>query len=305
MPRQLPTPLQLLGFQVYLLGLLFDTKGRVMELLEVIDITKWFLGADHPEVDGVSFRVEPGEIFGLLGPSGCGKTTTLRMIAGFEKPDVGRVFLKEVDITYWVPEKRGTGFIFQDYALFPHLTVEKNIEFALKARTTPKQRSDITELQKLLELLELLELTGLSKRFPHELSGGQQQRVAIARALAAKPALLLMDEPFSNLDASLRETTRREIRSILKKANINAILVTHDQEEALSFCDRLAVMNRGRVEQIGTPEEVYLLPQTPFTAQFLGRSNMLKGTAHGESADTELGPIAITPPQMGDVILSL
>jgi iron(III) transport system ATP-binding protein len=270
-----------------------------MELLEVIDLTKWFPGTDHPAVDGVSFRVEPGEIFGLLGPSGCGKTTTLRMIAGFEKPDGGRVFLKEEEITYWVPEKRGTGFIFQDYALFPHLTVEKNIEFALKALPPAKRGSNTKEL------MELLELTGLYRRFPHELSGGQQQRVAIARALAAKPALLLMDEPFSNLDASLRDTTRREIRTILKKANINAILVTHDQEEALSFCDRLAVMNKGRVEQIGTPEEVYHLPQTPFTAQFLGRSNMLRGIAYGETADTDLGPIAITPPQEGEVLLSL
>lgn len=270
-----------------------------MHLLEVKDIAKWFPGGENPAVDGVSFRVEPGEIFGMLGPSGCGKTTTLRIIAGFEKPDTGTISVQGQNITQSPPEKRSMGFIFQDYALFPHLTVQKNIRFALES--TPKHLRD----QRIGELLQMMELKGLADRYPHELSGGQQQRVAIARALAAQPTLLLMDEPFSNLDASLRDATRREIRGILKQAKINAILVTHDQEEALSFCDRVALMHRGRIEQIGTPEEVYHSPRTPFVAQFLGRSNMLKGKAQGNVATTDLGVIPINTESSGDVLISL
>ena len=270
-----------------------------MHLLEVNDIAKWFQTSESPAVDGVTLRVEPGELFGLLGPSGCGKTTTLRIIAGFEKPDCGTILLRNEPITHKNPEHRSMGFIFQDYALFPHLNVEKNLAFPLRKQ---KKHDRIKRVQ---ELLELLQLTGLAHRYPHELSGGQQQRVAIARALAVQPALLLMDEPFSNLDASLRDTTRREIRQLLKKAKINAILVTHDQEEALSFCDRVAVMHRGRIEQVGTPEEVYFRPLTPFVAQFLGRSNMVKGKAESGMADTELGRIPIVPQTDGDVLLSL
>ena len=270
-----------------------------MHLLELHNLTKRFHPRQAPAVDDLSLRVEPGEIFGLLGPSGCGKTTTLRMIAGFATPDSGSVSLRGSDITGLPPEQRRIGLVFQDYALFPHLSARRNVAFAL--RNLPRGRRQ----QRALELLEMVGLADQAERMPDELSGGQQQRVALARALAADPALLLLDEPFSNLDAALRDTTRREIRTILKQANINAILVTHDQEEALSFCDRLAVMNEGRIEQVGCPERIYLHPQTAFVAQFLGRANLMSGTAHGHTADTPLGRIPIRPCSYGEVLLSL
>ncbi|AFG38394.1 ABC transporter ATP-binding protein [Spirochaeta africana] len=270
-----------------------------MHLLELQNLAKRFDPAQPPAVDDLSLRVEPGEIFGLLGPSGCGKTTTLRMIAGFATPDSGSVRLRDTDITALPPEKRGIGLVFQDYALFPHLSALRNVMFALPQLPRRQRRA------RALQLLETVGLHGHAEHMPDQLSGGQQQRIAIARALAADPALLLMDEPFSNLDAALRDSTRREIRAILKKANINAILVTHDQEEALSFCDRLAVMNHGRVEQIGCPERIYLHPSTAFVAQFLGRANLLDGVAHGHTADTPLGRIPIRPCSYGPVLLSL
>ncbi len=270
-----------------------------MHVLEAKLITKRFSETGHPAVDAVSFRVEPGEIFGLLGPSGCGKTTTLRIIAGFERPDGGIVAIREHNVTSLPPEKRRVGFVFQDYALFPHLSVIKNVMFAMRS-VPPAQRRERAR-----GMLCMVGLTDVDDRMPDELSGGQQQRVALARALSAQPQLLLMDEPFSNLDASLRDATRREIRSLLKAQGLNAILVTHDQEEALSFCDRLAVMNEGRIEQVGTPEEVYHHPGTAFVAQFLGRANLLSGTATGAFAETELGTIPIRPATTGDVLLSL
>ncbi len=270
-----------------------------MHLLEVNTVTKRYKKPDHPAVDSVSLRVEPGELFGLLGPSGCGKTTLLRLIAGYETPDSGSIMLRDRDITVLAPEKRRIGFIFQDYALFPHLSVLNNVTFAL--RGTAKK----TRAAKAMEFLELVGMDHLSARMPDQLSGGQQQRVAIARALAAAPDLLLMDEPFSNLDAGLRETTRREVRKILKLARMNAVLVTHDQDEALSFCDRLAVMNAGHIQQVGTPEEVYNRPRTSFSASFLGRANLLKGEAEGSSAHTHLGKIPIFPEHYGEVLLSL
>ncbi len=270
-----------------------------MHVLEAKLITKRFEGSVRPAVDAVSFRVEPGEIFGLLGPSGCGKTTTLRLIAGFERPDGGIVMLRGQDITRMPPEKRKVGFVFQDYALFPHLPVIRNVMFALRG-------SDRNRREEMARgLLCMVGLKDMDHRMPDELSGGQQQRVALARALAAGPQLLLMDEPFSNLDAGLRDATRREIRSLLKAQGLNAILVTHDQEEALAFCDRLAVMNEGHIEQVGTPEEIYHHPTTAFVAQFLGRANLLRGTADGDFAETELGKIAIRPAARGDVLLSL
>ncbi len=270
-----------------------------MHVLEVKLVTKRFSDQGRPAVDAVSFRVEPGEIFGLLGPSGCGKTTTLRIIAGFERPDGGIVAIRGHNVTGLPPEKRKVGFVFQDYALFPHLSVIRNVMFAMRS-VVAAQREQYAR-----GFLCMVGLTDVDHRMPDQLSGGQQQRVALARALAAQPQLLLMDEPFSNLDAGLRDVTRREIRSLLKAQGLNAILVTHDQEEALSFCDRLAVMNQGRIEQVGTPEEVYHHPGTPFVAQFLGRANLLSGTANGASAHTELGEIAIRPRVSGQVLLSL
>ncbi len=270
-----------------------------MHVLEVKEITRRFPDLPHPAVDSVSFRVEPGEIFGLLGPSGCGKTTTLRIIAGFESPDSGTVLIREREVLSLPPERRKVGFVFQDYALFPHLSVIRNVMFAMKG--TPARLRET----RAAELLRMVGLIHVDHRMPDELSGGQQQRVAIARALGADPQLLLMDEPFSNLDVALRDTTRREVRALLKEQGLNAILVTHDQEEALSFCDRLAVMNAGKVEQVGKPEEVYHHPRTAFVAQFLGRANLFEGDAEGTIAHTALGPLLIRPEAHGRVLLSL
>lgn len=257
-----------------------------------------------PVVDGVSFSVEKNEIFALLGPSGCGKTTTLRLIAGFEYADNGEVFLDgelvESKRKRVVPQKREIGFVFQDYALFPHMTALENVAFGL--RDIPKhKRSVFAE--------EVLCRTGMEKfkdRSPDELSGGQQQRVALARAIAPQPRLILMDEPFSGLDAMLRDTTRKEVRTILKKAGMSAILVTHDQEEALSFADRVAVMNNGQIEQIGTPEEVYYQPKTQFVAQFLGRTNLFRAHADGsKEVDTSFGRVSLNKESSGLVLCSI
>ena len=254
-------------------------------------------------VDDVSFDVEEGEILALLGPSGCGKTTTLRLVAGFERPDGGEIVLRGRLISspavHVPPEKRGIGLIFQDYALFPHLSVADNVAFGLHEKAN-EEKAHRTE-----SVIRLLGLTGLDNRMPHELSGGQQQRVAVARTLARSPDLILMDEPFSNLDALLRHNTRHELRQILKSTGATTILVTHDQEEALSFADRVAVMRSGRLEQLGTPEQVYHEPRTLFVAQFLGRTNLLTGSAAGAHADTAIGRLSLNREVSGDVLLAL
>ena len=268
-------------------------------LLKVAGLTKRFHPAFPPVVQGVSFEVAPSEVFALLGPSGCGKTTTLRLIAGFERADSGQILLDGRDLTPLAPEQRGIGFVFQDYALFPHLSVSDNVAFGLHG-LSPKARKARVE-----EVLSLVGLTVFKDRKPGELSGGQQQRVALARAIAPSPKLVLLDEPFSSLDAGLRQVTRDEVRELLKKSGIGAVLVTHDQEEALSFADRLAVMRGGSLEQIGTPEEVYHQPQTPFVAQFLGRTNLIPGEARGLEAITPLGRITLTSEAHGAVLLSL
>lgn len=271
-------------------------------LLKTTGLTKSF---DSPEkvVDDVSFAINRHEIFALLGPSGCGKTTTLRIIAGFEQPDSGEVVLNDRRLvgnkSFVEPEERGIGFVFQDYALFPHLPVIRNVMFGLK-NVPRKQREE-----QALEVLCMMGLREYRDRSPFELSGGQQQRVALARAIAPTPELLLLDEPFSNLDAVLRNSTRSEVRSLLKKAGMSALLVTHDQEEALSFADRIAVMNEGRIEQIGTPEEVYYRPRTRFVAQFLGTTNLITADAIGPSALTEFGRVNLDRPAEGRVTLSI
>ncbi len=270
-----------------------------MQLLNVRKLTKTFDETHGPVVDCVEFSVRPGEIFGLLGPSGCGKTTMLRLIAGFESPDTGDILLNERSILATPAERREIGLVFQDYALFPHLSVADNIAFAL--RRVPKREKQ----ERIAEALRLVGLTRLASRMPHEISGGQQQRVALGRAIAAEPKIILLDEPFSNLDASLRESTRSDVRDLLKKTGMSAILVTHDQEEALSISDRLAVMNEGHIEQIGTPETVYHRPRTPFVAQFLGRTNIVHGTAAGDTADTPLGRLPLDRTAHGSVLLSL
>ncbi|AWR86040.1 ABC transporter ATP-binding protein [Meiothermus taiwanensis] len=268
-------------------------------ILRVQGLSKRFHPSLPPVVENVGFTVEQGEVFALLGPSGCGKTTTLRLIAGFEQPDSGQIWLEGREITRLPPEERGIGFVFQDYALFPHLSVFENVAFGLR-RLRGKARQ-----ARVLEVLGLVGLTVFKDRKPGELSGGQQQRVALARAIAPGPKLVLLDEPFSSLDAALRQSTRDEVRALLKQAGIGAILVTHDQEEALSFADRLAVMRSGQLEQIGTPEEVYHHPRTPFVAQFLGRTNLIPGEARGLEAETPLGRLLLSEEAQGAVLLSL
>ena len=272
-------------------------------VVAVEGVTKRFVDSTYPVIANLDLAVREGEILSLLGPSGCGKTTLLRILAGFDAPDVGMVRLRGREMVapgVWVhPEARRIGFVFQDYALFPHLTVRQNVAFGVRARR-PTAR-----LARAAEVLDLVGLSIFADRFPHQLSGGQQQRVALARALAPGPEVILLDEPFSNLDAALRDTTRDEIRQILKVARTTAILVTHDQEEALSFGDRLAVMRAGRLEQVGRPEDVYRRPRTAFVASFLGRTNVVRGHGHGTTADTLLGPVDLARPATGTVLLSL
>jgi iron(III) transport system ATP-binding protein len=275
----------------------------MIPVLDVQNLSKRFGKSAEPVVNDVSFSVNPDEIFAILGPSGCGKTTTLRIIAGFERLDSGTVLLRgnQVDgpSVHTPPESRGIGFVFQEYALFPHLNVHDNIAFGLKHLTKIERESRIDHM------IMIAGLNGLEKRKPSELSGGQQQRVALARAIAPMPTILFLDEPFSNLDAVLRHNTRQEVRAIIKKSGISAILVTHDQEEALSFADRIAVMRNGKIEQLGTPEYVYKYPKTDFVAAFLGRTNLVNAVADGWQADTAVGTVMIDRPMSGAVLVSI
>lgn len=272
-------------------------------VVELSDLRKAYPRHDNAAVDGVDLEVDSGEILCLLGPSGCGKTTLLRLIAGFEVPDGGVVRIADRLVAgpdTWVqPDRRRIGFVFQDYALFPHLTVLHNVAFGLR------DGSRAARLDRARAVLDLVGLTIFADRFPHQLSGGQQQRVALARALAPAPAVLLLDEPFSNLDAALRGSTRDEVRHILKRTGTTTVLVTHDQEEAMTFGDRLAVMRAGQLEQAGPPEEVYLRPRTAFVASFLGRTNLLRGDGHGTVARTPIGDVPLARPATGPVMLSV
>ena len=273
------------------------------EVLRVEHLTKRYAAGFPAVLDDLSFTVQRGEMLALLGPSGCGKTTTLRVIAGFERADQGQVVLDGTPLMdqqiFLAPEKRNVGMVFQDYALFPHLNVTQNVMFGLK-NMSRKERED-----RAAQVLGLVGLNIFAKRFPHELSGGQQQRVALARALAPRPKLILMDEPFSNLDAALRHTTRQEVKAILREAGMTAILVTHDQEEALSFADRIMLMRSGRIEQIGRPPEVYQAPRTAFVANFLGRSNLISAKASGDVAESCLGRLKLSEEVKGPVLLSI
>jgi putative spermidine/putrescine transport system ATP-binding protein len=225
-------------------------------------------------VENFNLSAEKGEFVSFLGPSGCGKTTTLRMIAGFEQPTAGSITVGGTDITDRPPNRRNIGMVFQSYALFPNMSVADNIGFGLKVRKRPKD-----QIQKRVgELLELINLPDKGGRFPYQLSGGQQQRVALARALAIEPEVLLLDEPLSALDAKIRVALRKEIRSIQRQLGITTVYVTHDQEEALSLSDRVVVMSEGRIEQTGSPPEIYNFPATPFVASFVGTLNLLPAT---------------------------
>jgi len=240
--------------------------------LELREVTRAFDGG-VVAVDALSLQVAAGELVSLLGPSGCGKTTTLRIVAGFVEPDAGQVLIKSVDVTDWPPERRDIGMVFQSYALFPHMTVEANVAYGLRMRgVAPAERR-----RRVAEALELVRLPELARRHPRQLSGGQQQRVALARAVVIRPSVLLLDEPLSNLDAKLRQEMRSEIRQLQQQLRITTVFVTHDQDEALTMSDRVVVMNRGRVEQVGSPRDVYREPLTRFVAEFIGEVNFFEG----------------------------
>lgn len=259
-------------------------------ILHLESITKQFSQTNTPAVAGVSLTLPKGDLLGLLGPSGCGKTTLLRLIAGFEKPQTGTITIAERMVAgegnFVTPEKRDIGMVFQDYALFPHLTVAKNIAFGL-SKLGKKSTNEIKK--RTTEAISLVGLERLENRYPHELSGGQQQRVALARAIAPQPALILLDEPLSNLDVQVRLRLRQEVRDILKSTGISAVFVTHDQEEALSISDSLAVMRQGKLEQFDTPEQVYTNPASRFVAEFVTQANFLPAKRRGQTWETEIG----------------
>jgi iron(III) transport system ATP-binding protein len=261
-----------------------------MSLLCLERVTKYYPSQVLPAVDNLSLELEKGEIVALLGPSGCGKTTTLRLIAGFDGPDAGSVEIGGkvmADGHMCVPpEQRGVGVVFQEFTLFPHLTVEENVRFGLHKLGARERR------QRLRDTLDVVGLAAFARRYPHELSGGQQQRVALARALAPRPVALLLDEPFSNLDADLRAHMLHEVHAILRELGTTAVFVTHDHEEAFMVADRVGVLNGGRLEQLGSPEDIYHSPATRFVARFVGRANFLPGRVVGTGIETDLGTFA-------------
>jgi len=258
-----------------------------MPALELLSVLKRYSLDAPPAVDHVSLQVEKGEILSIVGPSGCGKTSTLRLIAGFERPDAGAVSISGrvvANHTVWTPpERRGVGMVFQDHALFPHLTVRENVAFGMRGKPRDRAQTDVAHL------LRLVGLAALADRYPHELSGGERQRAALARALAPEPVLVLLDEPFSSLDADRRANMREQVRAILRTLHATAVFVTHDQEEALFMGDRIAVLNQGRVEQIDSPEKIFHTPATRFVADFMGHTDFLPGEVTADGILTEIG----------------
>jgi len=283
-----------------------DYTSAIVIEIALENVTKRF--GSVVAVDDVSLTIDAGELFFLLGPSGCGKTTLLRCVAGFWQPDAGRIGFGERDITHVPPHLRNTGMVFQNYALWPHMSVHENVSFGLRVRKAPR-----TERRRRVEAaLGMVQMSDYASRKPNELSGGQQQRVALARALVVEPQCLLLDEPLSNLDAKLRLEMRGEIRRICKQAGLTAIYVTHDQKEALSIADRIAVLRDGRVEQIGRPHELYGRPASRFVADFLGETNFIEGElvavdAASAQIKTAFGVLhsAVPPsgPVVGDAVL--
>ncbi|KSV59113.1 ABC transporter ATP-binding protein [Acetivibrio ethanolgignens] len=252
--------------------MLVESKGiRLENISKIYQDPK--TGKDFKAVDGISIDIRAGSFVTLLGPSGCGKTTTLRMIAGFESPDEGEIYLGNEPINELTPNKRDTAMVFQSYALFPHYNVFDNVAYGLRLRKMDKE----TIHKKVMDILELMELSGMESRMTNQLSGGQQQRVALARALVVEPGVLLFDEPLSNLDAKLRIAMRTEIRKIQQRVGITAVYVTHDQSEAMAISDQIIIMNKGVVAQQGTPQEIYYHPSNKFVADFIGEANFLEG----------------------------
>jgi len=277
------------------------TKNIMSDYLSLENVTKRFQspeGKDVTAVDSANLDIAKGEFVTLLGPSGCGKTTTLRMIAGFEFPTEGRIVLEGKDIAMLPPNKREMAMVFQSYALFPHLSVYENIAYGLRLRKMSGATLDKT----VQDAMDVVNLKGMGKRRPAQLSGGQQQRVALARALAIKPKVLLFDEPLSNLDAKLRVSLRVEIRQLQKRLGITSIYVTHDQSEAMSLSDRIVVMSAGKIMQVAEPREIYLHPNNPFVADFIGQANFLDGVANsvnGEMAEVNVqGQVVNVPCQV-------
>ncbi|MGI5900300.1 MAG: ABC transporter ATP-binding protein [Christensenellales bacterium] len=255
-------------------------------ILSLRNITKSF--DEVPVINGISLDVKKGEFITILGPSGCGKTTTLRIIAGLETQDSGQVILQDSDVSSLAPEKRNVNTVFQNYALFPHMNVNKNIAYGLKLKGT--KRDEIRE--KVSDMLALIDLEGYGRRMPDQLSGGQRQRVAIARAVVNNPALLLLDEPLGALDLQLRRQMQVELKSLQADLGITFIYITHDQEEALNMSNRIAIMNNGLIEQIGSPEDIYERPKTRFAAGFIGQSNIIEGTVISAGNDGKAAKIA-------------
>ncbi|MCP9470434.1 MAG: ABC transporter ATP-binding protein [Nitrospira sp.] len=263
-----------------------DPRGSACPVLELRSVSCAY-DPTHPAVRDISFSVRKGELLCLLGPSGCGKTTILRAIAGFEPVRSGEIFLSGRLVSsssHTVPtEERRVGMVFQEYALFPHLRVEDNIAFGLRDLTRPER------VERVQEMLRLIGLEAFGRRYPHELSGGQQQRVALARALARHPVVLLLDEPFSNLDPDMAGRMRQDLSDLLRRMNTTTVLVTHDHDEAFAMADRIAVLNEGRLEQIDSPEQIYHVPATPFVADFVGQADFIPGLVQDGRVRTELG----------------
>jgi len=257
--------------------------------IEIKNVSKKF--GDHVALDQINLKVEEGKLMALLGPSGCGKTTLLRIIAGLEQPDDGEITIEGRDVTWIPPRERNVGFVFQNYALFPHLSVFENIAFGLQVLKGKERPSRIAIKERVQELLAMVQMDWAGKRMPSQLSGGQRQRIALARALAVRPTTLLLDEPFSALDAKVRQELRRWLRKLHDDLHVTSVFVTHDQEEAIELADRVAILHGGKIEQEGTPEDVYEQPATQFVYGFLGQANIFNGNVQDGRLRADAGPI--------------